>query len=29
VEALNIRMRKKVSPVQLHEAYTADPKATP
>jgi predicted tellurium resistance membrane protein TerC len=29
VEALNIRMRKKVSPVQLHEAYTTDTKATP
>jgi predicted tellurium resistance membrane protein TerC len=27
VEALNIRMRKKVSPVQLHEAYKADAKA--
>jgi predicted tellurium resistance membrane protein TerC len=26
VEALNIRMRKKVSPVQLHEAYKADVK---
>jgi len=26
VEALNIRMRKKVSPVQLHEAYKADAK---
>jgi predicted tellurium resistance membrane protein TerC len=29
VEALNIRMRKKASPVHLHEAYTADTKATP
>jgi len=28
VEALNIRMRKKVAPVHLHEAYTADTKAT-
>jgi len=26
VEALNIRMRKKVAPVQLHEAYKADAK---
>ena len=29
VEALNIRTRKKVSPVQLHEAYKANAKATP
>jgi predicted tellurium resistance membrane protein TerC len=29
VEALNIRMRKKVAPVHLHEPYTANAKATP
>ena len=29
VEAINIRLRRKSSPVQLHEAYVAAPPATP